>query len=77
MLDIILVHHQLETVQDRVNADLSFYREPGFFFKFFQQGCFVVAMKGIHDLIGKAHKSVQVVHGNPQIPVQQPDGAVE
>ena len=77
MADVIFPYGYLETMQDGVQADTPLNGGIGIFPELGEQFFLPVLVKGIHDLVGEADKTINIVDGYTQVGVQQADGAAE
>src|SRR6218665_13393 len=73
MINMMLVHRQLKTMQYRIETDAAMDSCKSLLFKFSQQTLLVKIMKGIHDLVCKPDKSIDIADRRTKILMQQPD----
>jgi hypothetical protein len=71
------VDNFLKCLQNGIQADAVFQGRVGILTKTVEQFGFIILVKGIHDLVGKAHEAVDPVDRGPQWFVEYPNAHTE
>ena len=77
VVNAIEVDDPLEAVQNRIAADSIVDGLKSFGFELFEHSLLVVTVKGVDDLIGEAHKTIDSIDRIPVLLSEYPDAKRE
>lgn len=74
MINPVLINRTLKGMQNGIETNTSFNGFKRLFLKFPEQSFLIKIMKAIHDLVGKAYKTIDIANWRTQIFMQHAYG---